>query len=189
MVNIVDIEKVTSSGRVFSLVLTKELEDVPASKKAKILVENPVSSSMCKCGKSSKLKANDDDEVLKLIKRSEFNVVGQLLQTLSKIFVLLLLMNSKAHREALQKVLEQAYVERDVNMDQFDYIVSNITSCNILSFCDEELLEEGINHNLALHISMNCKEDAMSNVLVDRGSSLSVLPKSTMSRLSHQGAQ
>ncbi|KAI5396377.1 hypothetical protein KIW84_062543 [Lathyrus oleraceus] len=73
-----------------------------------------------------------------------------------------MLMNSEAHREALHKVLEQAYVEHDVTVDQFDHIVANITSCNNLSFCDEELPEEGRNHNLALHISMNCKDDALS---------------------------
>ena len=114
-------------------------------------------------------------------------MVEQLLQTLSKIFVLSLLMNSEVHREALEKVLEQAYVEPDVSVDPFDYIVANITSCNNLSFYDEELPEEGKNHNLALHISMNCKEDDMSNVLVDIGSSLNVFPKSTLSRLSYQG--
>ena len=35
---------------------------------------------------------------------------------------------------------------------------------------------------------MNCKEDALSNVLVDTRSSLNVLPKSTLSKLSYQGA-
>lgn len=35
---------------------------------------------------------------------------------------------------------------------------------------------------------MNCKEDALSNVLVYTGSSLNVLPKSTMSIISYQGA-
>ena len=39
----------------------------------------------------------------------------------------------------------------------------------------------------ALHISMNCKDDALSNVLVDTGSSLNVLPKSTLAKLSYQG--
>ena len=94
-------------------------------------------------------------------------MVEQLLQTPSKISVLSLLMNSEAYREALQRVLEQAFVEHDVMVDQFDHIVANITSCNNLSFCDEELPKEGRNHNLALHISMNCKDDALSNVLVD----------------------
>ena len=79
-------------------------------------------------------------------------------------------------------------MEQDVTVDQFDHIVANITSCNNLSFCDEELPEEGQNHNLALHISMNCKEDALSNVLVDTGSSLNVLLKSNLSKLSYQGA-
>ena len=69
-------------------------------------------------------------------------------------------------------------------MDQFDHIVAYITSFNNLSFCDEELPEEGRNHNLALHISMNCKEDALSNVLVT-DSSLNVLPKSNLSKLSY----
>jgi hypothetical protein len=73
-------------------------------------------------------------------------------------------------------------------MDQFNHVVANITSCNNLSFCDEELPEEGRNHNLLLHISRNCKEDSLSNVLVDIGSSLNVLLKSTLSRLSYQGA-
>ncbi|KAI5445771.1 hypothetical protein KIW84_013850 [Lathyrus oleraceus] len=94
----------------------------------------------------------------------------------------------EAHREALQKVLEQVYVEHDVKVDLFDHIVANITSYNNLSFCDEELPKEGRNHNLALHISMNCKDDALLNVLVDTGSSLNVLPKSTLSRFSYQGA-
>lgn len=74
------------------------------------------------------MKLNDDDEVLRFIKKSEFNIVEQLLQTPSKIFVLSLLMNSEAHSEALQKVLEQAYVEHDVIVEQIDHIFANITS-------------------------------------------------------------
>lgn len=44
---------------------------------------------------------SDHDEVLKLIKRSEYNMVDQLLHTPSKIYVLSLLMNLEAHKEAL----------------------------------------------------------------------------------------
>lgn len=40
---------------------------------------------------------------------------------------------------------------------------------------------------MAIHISINCQEDALSNVLVDTGSSLNVIPKSTLSKLSYQG--
>lgn len=97
-------------------------------------------------------------------------------------------MNSEEHLEALQKVLEQAYVEHDFMVDHFDHIIANITSCNNLSFYDEELLEEGINHNMDLHISMNYKEDSLSNVLVYTSSSLNILSMSTLARLSYQGA-
>jgi hypothetical protein len=129
----------------------------------------------------------DCDEILRLIKRSEYNVVDQLLQTPSKISLLSLLMNCEPHRKALQKVLDVAYVDHDVTIEQFDSIIANITACSNLSFCDVDLLEEGKDHNLALHISMKCKDDALSNMLVDTGSSLNVLPKFTMARLSYQG--
>ena len=65
----------------------------------------------------------EDDEILKLIKRSEYKIVDQLLQTPSKISLLALLRDSGAHREALMKVLDQAFVDHDVTVDQFDGIV------------------------------------------------------------------
>ncbi|KAI5427000.1 hypothetical protein KIW84_032430 [Lathyrus oleraceus] len=78
VVNMDDITKVTRSGRVFGSVFQKEVEDVVARKKAEILVANPVSTLVCQSGESSKLKTNEDDEVLKLIKMSEFNFMEQL---------------------------------------------------------------------------------------------------------------
>ncbi|KAI5442749.1 hypothetical protein KIW84_011684 [Lathyrus oleraceus] len=87
MVSIADVTKVTRSGRVFGLVFLKDKEEAVVSKKVEVPVENPVGCSKDKSGESSNLKPNDDDEVLRLIKRSEFNVVEQLLQTPSKISV------------------------------------------------------------------------------------------------------
>ncbi|KAI5400195.1 hypothetical protein KIW84_065209 [Lathyrus oleraceus] len=127
VVSILDVTKVTRSGRVFWPVVP---EETTVGKKVEIPNVDLVGCSKDKSGESSNLKANDDDD---------------------------------------ERVLEQAYVEQDFTMDQFDHIVANIISCNNLSFCDEELPEEGRNHNLALHISMNCTEDALSNVLVDIG--------------------
>ncbi|KAI5424164.1 hypothetical protein KIW84_030397 [Lathyrus oleraceus] len=197
VVNIADVSGLTRSGCVFS---------APPKPKAKVdsavrpvgNVVNPPnpapvvkSSSVQKTHTSSvgpSGTVNEDcDEMLRLIKKSEYNVVDQLLQTPSKISVLSLLLNSEPHREALQKVLDLAYVDHDVTIEQFDNIVTNITACNTLSFCDADLPEEGRDHNMALHISMNCKSNAMSNVLVDTGSSLNVFPKSSLSRLSYQG--
>lgn len=41
---------------------------------------------------------------------------------------------------------------------------------------------------MALHIFMNCLTNSLSGVLVDTGSSLKVMPKSTSYRLTFQGA-
>ncbi|XP_050897058.1 uncharacterized protein LOC127103860 [Lathyrus oleraceus] len=191
VVSIADVVKVTRSGRVFIPVFPKVVENVVVGNKAEVVVPlfDPINTPIFQSGESISLKSKDDnDEVLRLIKKSEFNVVEQLLQKPSKISTLSLLINFEAHHEAFQKVLEHAYVEHDVTVDQFHHIAANITTCNNLSFCDEELLEEARNHNMALLISMNYKEDALSNVLVDTGSSLNVLPKSTLARLSYQGA-
>jgi len=128
----------------------------------------------------------DLDEILKIIKKSDYKVVDQLMQTPSKISILSLLINSDAHKEALMKVLEQDFVKDDVTIGQFEGIVGNITACNSLSFSEEELRVEGKNHNLALHISVNCKTDALSNVLVDTGSSLNVMAKATYDQLSYK---
>ena len=131
----------------------------------------------------------DSDEILKLIKRSEYKVVDQLLQTPSKISIMSLLLNSDAHREALMKVLNQAYVDHNVILSQFGNIVGNVTACNNLGFSDEDLPAEGKNHNLALHISVNCRSDSISNVLIDTGSSVNVMPMATLKKLSNPGIQ
>ena len=72
------------------------------------------------------------DEILKIIKRSDYKIVDQLLQTPSKISILSLLLSSEAHRNILLKVLEQAYVDHEVTVDQFGGIVGNITACSNL---------------------------------------------------------
>ncbi|KAI5388023.1 hypothetical protein KIW84_073928 [Lathyrus oleraceus] len=196
VVYIADVSGLTRSGRVFSAPpkpqATADSVERPIGNAVSTPNPAPVVKSSstlitpASVGPSGNVK-EDCDEMLRLIKRSEYNVVDQLLQTPSKISVLSLLLNSEPHREALQKVLDVAYVDHDVTIEQFDSIVVNITACNNLSFCDSDLPEEGRDHNLALHISMGCKDDAMSNVLVDTGSSLNVLPKSTLSKLSYQG--
>ncbi|KAI5390626.1 hypothetical protein KIW84_075793 [Lathyrus oleraceus] len=174
VVNIADVSGLTRSGRVFSAppkpqAIADFVESpignaVNAPNPTPVVKPSSVLKTPTSVGPSGNLK-EDCDEMLKLIKKSEYSVLDQLLQTPSKISVLSLLLNSKPHREAQQKVLDVAYVDHDVTIEQFDSIVANITACNNLSFCDSDLPEEGRDHNLALHISMNCKDDAMSNVL------------------------
>jgi hypothetical protein len=148
-------------------------------------VAPPVDKNVSPSGQS--IEESNLDEILRLIKKSDYKIVDQLLQTPSKISILSLLLSSEAHRKVLMKVLGQAYVDHEVSVDQFDRIVSNITACNNLWFGDDELPEAGKHHNLALHISVHYKSDMLSNVLVDTGSSLNVMPESTLRQLSHHG--
>src|SRR3954466_5327936 len=86
------------------------------------------------------------------------------------------------------KVLKQACIEQDATLEYFDNVVSNITINNVLSFSQEELPPEGLEHNPALQISMKYGEDTLTNVLVDIGLSLLVKPRSSLERLSYPGA-
>ncbi|XP_050919511.1 uncharacterized protein LOC127137057 [Lathyrus oleraceus] len=174
--NIAGMSRMTRSGRIY----TPEFNVTPQGPAKESTVVAPAKESEV-------VQSEDAVEFLKLIKKSDYKVVDQLHQTPSKISILSLLLNSQAHREALLKVLAQAHVTQSITVDQFDGVVANITACNTLSFSGEELPEDGQNHNRALHISVKCKDDALARVLVDTGSSLNVMPKRTLAKLSYQG--
>ncbi|XP_050875855.1 uncharacterized protein LOC127079511 [Lathyrus oleraceus] len=140
-------------------------------------------------GVQSAMQSGEAIEFLKMIKKSDYKIVDQLHQTPSKIFIISLLLNSQAHREALLKVLSQDHATQDITVGQFDRVVTNITACNTLGFTNEELPKEGQNHNRALHVSIKCQEDALARVLVDTGSSLDVLPKRALAKLPYQGPE
>lgn len=118
---------------------------------------------------------------MKLIKRSDYKMVGQLHQTPLKISILSLLLKSEA-QEALLNVLNQAHVTQSIIVDQFDGVVSNITPCINLSFNDEELPPEGRDHNRPLHIFMKCLYDVLVWVFIDTSLSLNLVPKSTLAK-------
>lgn len=65
--------------------------------------------------------------------------------------------------------------------------MTNISASSCLGFNDGELPPEGRNHNKALHISIECMDTVLSRVLVDTGSSLNVLPKNSLSKLTIEG--
>lgn len=68
------------------------------------------------------------EEFLKIIKKSDYKVVDQLNQTLSKISMLSLLVISEAHRDSLMKVLSDAYITKDIIVEQFDYVIACVTT-------------------------------------------------------------
>ena len=81
------------------------------------------------------------------------------------------------------KILSGAHVAKDISVEKFGGIVSNITANNYLTFTEEEMPVEGRGHNKALHISVKCANHVVAKVLIDNGSSLNVMPKTTLDKL------
>ncbi|KAI5409648.1 hypothetical protein KIW84_055187 [Lathyrus oleraceus] len=183
--NVDGIGRFTRSGRLFSPPVTQP-DNVKAAAKTKGKQVVNEGTSAPQAG-SERTFAKDVDELLRIIKKSDYKVVDQLIQTPSKISILSLLLCSEAHKEALLKVLNAAYVPQEISVNQLEGVVANVHASNGLGFTDSDLTPAGRNHNKALHILMECKDTVLSHVLVDTGSSLNVLPKRALSRLDVEG--
>ena len=97
-------------------------------------------------------------EFLKFIKHSEYNVVEQLNKTPTRISLLSLLTSFEPHRDALMKVLNQAYVAHNISVDKLDHLVGNIVMDNFISFSDDEIPPNGRENTKALHITTKIKD-------------------------------
>ncbi|XP_050920473.1 uncharacterized protein LOC127138115 [Lathyrus oleraceus] len=180
MINITGTGGITRSGRIFAPTLTP------------IGTINPSTSDKGKQidgtnQRQDPAPSNEVDEFLRIIKKSDYRVVNQLNQTPSKISMLSLLMCSEAHRDALAKKIRTSHVPQEISVCQFKGVVNNIATSLSLGFSDEELPAEGRNHNKSLHISIECVDTVLSRVLVDTGSSLNVMPKSSFAKLTVEG--
>ena len=101
----------------------------------------------------------------------------------TKISLLSLMLNSEPHRETVLKVLKQAYVPHNASIDKINCLVGNLMIDNYISFSDEEIPLDGHGSTKALHITTKVKDCTLPKVLIDNGSSLNVMPFSTLMRL------
>ncbi|XP_028208392.1 uncharacterized protein LOC114391605 [Glycine soja] len=130
-----------------------------------------------------KISAEVANEFLRIIQQCEFKVIEQLNKTPTRVSLLELLINLEPHRALLVKILNEAHVAKDISVEGFGGIIKNITANNYLTFADEEIPIEGRGHNRALHVFVKCLDHIVVKVLIDKGSSLNVMPKSTSDRL------
>ena len=79
------------------------------------------------------------NEFIKFIKRSEYSIVEQLHKMPAKISLLALMLNFEPHKEAMLKVLKQAYVPHNTLVDKIDRLVGNIMMDNYILFSDDEI--------------------------------------------------
>ena len=82
-----------------------DVEVIVLKKKGKELLNEPI----------TKTKAN---EFLKFIKHNEYSIVEQLHKLPAKISLVALMLHSEPHREAMLKVLKQAYVPHNAPIDK-----------------------------------------------------------------------
>jgi hypothetical protein len=71
-------------------------------------------------------------ELLKLMKHSEYSVVKQLKKISARISLMSLILSSEPHCNALQKVLNEAYVPQDMTQRTMEYLVKRINAINYL---------------------------------------------------------
>ena len=109
------------------------------------------------------------DEFLKFIKHSEYSIVKQLHKLSAKISLLALMLNSKPYREAVLKILKQAYVPHNASVDKIDRLVGNVMMDNYVSFSDDEIPSNGHDSTKALHITTKVKDCTVPKVLIDNG--------------------
>ncbi|XP_027905771.1 uncharacterized protein LOC114165323 [Vigna unguiculata] len=191
--NISGIGGMTRSGRIFTPpILMKNgagSSESMMTKNAKESLKGKMIQTDEGLRKDDKKEISNEEagEFLKFIQQSEYKVVEQLNRMPARISLLDLLMHSTSHRELLMKILSGAHVEKNISLDSFEGIVSNITANNYLTFTDEEIPVEGRGHNKALHVSVKCLDHVIARVLIDNGSSLNVMPKETLGKLPCEG--
>lgn len=179
--------KLTRSGRIYaSPDAQKKAEELEKAKGKQIQTDRQEPET----DEGVRPEVNQEvEELLNIIKKSDYKVVDHLSQTPSKISILSLLLCSETHRSALMKLLSTAYVPQEISVNQLEGVISSISAENGLGFTNADLPREGLNHNKALHISIECKGTTLSHVLVDTGSSLNVLPKSALMKIDYAGVE
>ena len=126
--DIVGTEGLTRSGRCYAPgvvgvkggekgIEQSDVEVTVLKKKGKELLNEPVTET-------------EANEFLKFIKHSEYSIVEQLQKLHAKIFLLALMLHSEPYREAMLKVLKQAYVPYNAPIDKIDRLVENIMMDN-----------------------------------------------------------
>ncbi|XP_070020747.1 uncharacterized protein [Nicotiana sylvestris] len=113
----------------------------------------------------------------------EYSIIDHLNKVPAQISILLLLQNSEAHKNALIKVLSEAYVPDNNTSGEMANMVGQVLESHKIIFHEDELPPEGLSQNRVLHITVQYEDKFIARVLVDGGSSLNICPLDTLKRL------
>jgi len=83
----------------------------------------------------------------------------------------------------LLKVLNEAYVPREITVNQLEKFIGKIFEVNRISFSDDELPMDGTGHNRGLYITVKCEYFYVTRVMIDGGFGVNIYPLSTLQNL------
>ncbi|XP_070021891.1 uncharacterized protein [Nicotiana sylvestris] len=128
------------------------------------------------------------EEFLKKMKVQDYSVVEQLKKTPAQISLLSLLIHSDEHHRALMKILNEAHVPNEISINHLETIANKIFELNRVIFSNDDLPVEVTEYNKALYLTIKCEDSAVTQALVDNGSSANICPLSTLNQLKiHHG--
>ncbi|XP_070002762.1 uncharacterized protein [Nicotiana sylvestris] len=116
-------------------------------------------------------------------KVQDYSIIEQLRKTPAQISLLSLLIHSDEHRQAVMKILNEAHVPEKITVNHLEKIANKIFESNRITFFDDDLPLEGMEHNQVLYLTVKCDESIVTRVLVDNGSSANICPLSTLNKL------
>ncbi|XP_070014755.1 uncharacterized protein [Nicotiana sylvestris] len=123
------------------------------------------------------------DDLWRKIQAKEYSVIDQLNKTPTQISILALLQNSEARKNALLKVLSEAYMPNNITGREMANMVGHVLESHKITFHEDELPPERLGHNKALHITVQCEDYFITRILIDGGSSLNICPLVTLKKL------
>ncbi|KAJ9134943.1 hypothetical protein P3X46_032179, partial [Hevea brasiliensis] len=172
-----EVEFITRSGRCYG---NEEKE----KRKGKVKMGESLKNTEEEVEKTEEVEPaghkEEEELLLQIMKQSEYDVVEQLRKTHARISLLSLILSSEVHRQALQRILDQAFVNLDITPGQFEKIVGQIQASSFVTFSEDEIDPAGLRHTKALHVTVKCKGCIVAKVLIDNGSALNVLPSVTL---------
>ena len=96
-----------------------------------------------------------------------------------------LILSSDKHRDALRKMLDEAYVRPDTTPENIVNLVDAARHASQIAFSKDEIH----GRPKALHITVRCLGHTLARVLVDGGSALNIIPMTTLDKLPIELAQ
>jgi hypothetical protein len=85
-------------------------------------------------------------------------MVEQLKKTPAKISIISLILSSEPYHNALQRVLNEAYMPQNMAQKTMEHLVGRIHATNYIYFVQEELDARGTGHNKPLYITVRRKD-------------------------------